>query len=598
VARACRAGRRATLKHRPDAALQTSSNPVCHCFVVALAASQAVPAPAGRAQPRTDHQLVLGGARGVARRLQPADQHPTRLGVRRVGEAAAQHHLGPCQPHRPGLVHQAALDVQPRLAADRHRQLPAGQRRPARPQLLGGAVTQGASWQFIFWLNVPVGLVVIPLAARMLAESRGSATRLDTVGLGLVSTGLFAVVWGLVRGNEHGWSSPGELTALLGGALLVGAFIGWERRTPQPMLPLGLFRSRAFSAVNVAALLMSVGMFGSIFLLAQFLQTVQGYGPLGAGLRTLPWTAVPVLVAPLAGPLSDRIGGKPLLVAGLVLQGLGIGWLGLELTVSTSYAHLLAPFVLSRPASCFRGVGNEQPTPDLPVPDRPPGKTGKRADRQGSGGEDEQERRARARRGPSGPFRTGKGPADTGKGPGSLTAASGKGSTRVGAQRGKHLLLGARHAEHPLAHTTVAVSTEVSTGPRALRPDGLTKAEHWSSSSLPSRLNREWALLCNTAPDRRAVHDWAAPSRDRAALAALVCVDGLHTAVRLPQRRGRANNRVADDPAPPGVAGPHSGLEGPEPHPASPSQLPGRAARKPAPPTQPRSAPASGQAAP
>ena len=213
--------------------------------------------------------------------------------------------------------------------------------------LLGGAVTQGASWQFIFWLNVPVGLVVIPLAARMLAESRGSATRLDAGGLGLVSTGLFAVVWGLVRGNEHGWSSPGELTALLGGALLVGAFIGWERRTPQPMLPLGLFRSRAFSAVNVAALLMSVGMFGSIFLLAQFLQTVQGYGPLGAGLRTLPWTAVPVLVAPLAGPLSDRIGGKPLLVAGLVLQGLGIGWLGLELTVTTSYAHLLAPFVLA-----------------------------------------------------------------------------------------------------------------------------------------------------------------------------------------------------------------------------------------------------------
>ena len=213
--------------------------------------------------------------------------------------------------------------------------------------LLGGAVTQGASWQFIFWLNVPIGLVTIPLAVRSLSESYGPAKRMDLVGLALVSVGLFAVVFGLVRGNSHGWATPAELVSLIGGVVLVTAFLAWERRVADPILPLYLFRSRAFSAVNGAALLMSVGMFGSIFLLAQFLQTVQGYDPLSAGLRTLPWTAMPVLVAPLAGPLSDRIGGKPLLVTGLVLQAAGIFWLGAELATGSSYASMLIPFVLS-----------------------------------------------------------------------------------------------------------------------------------------------------------------------------------------------------------------------------------------------------------
>jgi EmrB/QacA subfamily drug resistance transporter len=213
--------------------------------------------------------------------------------------------------------------------------------------LLGGAVTQGASWQFIFWLNVPIGLVTIPFAVRSLSESYGPAKRMDLVGLALVSVGLFAVVFGLVRGNSHGWATPAELVSLIGGAVLVTAFLAWERRVADPILPLYLFRSRAFSAVNGAALLMSVGMFGSIFLLAQFLQTVQGYDPLSAGLRTLPWTAMPVLVAPLAGPLSDRIGGKPLLVTGLVLQAAGIFWLGAELATGSSYASMLIPFVLS-----------------------------------------------------------------------------------------------------------------------------------------------------------------------------------------------------------------------------------------------------------
>jgi EmrB/QacA subfamily drug resistance transporter len=213
--------------------------------------------------------------------------------------------------------------------------------------LLGGAITQGASWQYIFWLNVPIGVVLVPLAVRKLRESHGPARSLDPVGLALVSTGLFALVFSLVRATSHGWTSAAQLSGLIGGGLLIGAFIAWERRTAEPMLPLALFRHRGFSAVNGASLLMSVGMFGSVFLIAQYFQTVRGYGPLEAGLRTLPWTAVPVLVAPIAGPLADRIGGKPLLTAGLVFQALGLGWLGLLSTTTVPYSHLLPGLVLS-----------------------------------------------------------------------------------------------------------------------------------------------------------------------------------------------------------------------------------------------------------
>lgn len=212
--------------------------------------------------------------------------------------------------------------------------------------LLGGAITQGASWQFIFWLNVPIGVVIAPLAARRLPESYGPARRLDLPGLALVSGGLFAVVLGLVRGNDAGWTSVSVLgSILLGGALLTG-FLVRERTTSDPMLPLGLFRSRQFSAANAASLLMSVGMFGSIFLLSQFLQAGLGYSPVSAGLRTLPWTAMPVFIAPLAGPLSDRIGGKPLLTTGLFLQAGGLLWLATDLSVGMSYGAMVLPFIL------------------------------------------------------------------------------------------------------------------------------------------------------------------------------------------------------------------------------------------------------------
>ena len=213
--------------------------------------------------------------------------------------------------------------------------------------LVGGAVVEGISWQWIFWLNVPIGLVLIPLAYFRLKETYGPSTRLDLPGLALASTGLFGIVWGVVRGNAVGWSSPEIVGSLLVGSLLTLAFVLWELRAPAPMLPLRFFRSRAFSAANVASLFMFFGMFGAIFLLAQFLQTVQGYSPLDAGLRILPWTAMPIFIAPIAGALSDRIGGRPLMATGLALQAIGLGWLAAVSTPTVPYAQLVPAFVIS-----------------------------------------------------------------------------------------------------------------------------------------------------------------------------------------------------------------------------------------------------------
>src|SRR3954451_1915506 len=164
--------------------------------------------------------------------------------------------------------------------------------------LVGGAGVEGISWQWIFWLNVPIGLVLIPLARLRLQESRGPNDALDLPGVGFASVGLFGIVWGLVRGNQVGWGSAEIVFALVAGTILLALFVIWELRAEEPMLPLRFFRNRTFTAANVASLLMFFGMFGSIFLLAQFFQTVQGYSPLQAGLRILPWTAMPIFVAP------------------------------------------------------------------------------------------------------------------------------------------------------------------------------------------------------------------------------------------------------------------------------------------------------------
>jgi EmrB/QacA subfamily drug resistance transporter len=213
--------------------------------------------------------------------------------------------------------------------------------------LVGGAVVSGISWHWIFWLNVPIGLALVPLALTRLTESRGPAPNLDLRGLALIGPGLLGITYAAIRGQALGWTSATILTSFALGIVFVIAFVAWELRAPAPMLPMRFFRSRAFAATNGLSLAMFFGVFGAIFLLAQFFQTTQGYSPLQAGLRTLPWTAMPMIVAPIAGALSDRIGPRPLMATGLALQAIAIAWLAVVITPDVAYVSLIAPFALA-----------------------------------------------------------------------------------------------------------------------------------------------------------------------------------------------------------------------------------------------------------
>ncbi|MQY25356.1 DHA2 family efflux MFS transporter permease subunit [Nocardia aurantia] len=213
--------------------------------------------------------------------------------------------------------------------------------------VIGGAVVNGLNWQWIFWLNVPIGILALPFVARVLSESYGGTGRFDLPGLVLGSTGVLAVVWGIVHGADDGWTAGRVLVALIAGVVLLAGLIAWELRTPHPLLPLRLFRSRAFGIANITTFTFGVGVFGSIFLLAQYFQVVQHLDPLQSGIRTLPWTLAPMVVAPIAGLVVDRVGARTLIVAGQALQAIALGWIAAVVTVHTTFGAFVGPFVLA-----------------------------------------------------------------------------------------------------------------------------------------------------------------------------------------------------------------------------------------------------------
>jgi EmrB/QacA subfamily drug resistance transporter len=224
--------------------------------------------------------------------------------------------------------------------------------------LIGGAVTQDLNWHWIFWVNVPIGILAIAGSRLRLAESRGPAARLDLPALVLIAAGVGAVTWGLVQAGQVGWGSAQTLTGLSLGAVSIAGFLAWERRAAEPMIPLGLFRSRSFSAAVATQFLLAAGIYSAAFLISQYFQFALGDSPLGTGLRFLPWTATPMVIAPIAGALFDKIGARPLIVPGLLMQAAGFAWLVYLAARSAGYASYVAPFVIA-------GVGISMALPSV-----------------------------------------------------------------------------------------------------------------------------------------------------------------------------------------------------------------------------------------
>ena len=213
--------------------------------------------------------------------------------------------------------------------------------------VLGGVIAQELTWEWVFWINVPIAILAVPLVGAVVEESHGPDRSLDGVGLVLVTGAVAGTVWGLVRGNEAGWASPEVVSTLVGGLALGVAFVAWERRAARPMFPLRFLRSRSFSVGAGAAFLLAASLYASVFFMAQFMQVGLGEDSLGAGLRLLPWTGTLFVVAPLAGALADRVGHRPVLSVGLLLQAAGMAWLALVAEAGMPYATMIPPLVVA-----------------------------------------------------------------------------------------------------------------------------------------------------------------------------------------------------------------------------------------------------------
>jgi EmrB/QacA subfamily drug resistance transporter len=226
--------------------------------------------------------------------------------------------------------------------------------------IVGGAVTQGIDWHWIFWINVPIGVIAVLLGLRMLPESYGAPERLDLVGVGLVTAGVVSLVWALSRANNVGWSSAEVVGTLVAGAVLLIAFVRWESSVSEPMVPLRMFSVRDFAIGNLTTFLMSGAIFAAGLLVTEEFQLARHYSPVGAGVRLLPFFATPMFVSPIAGALSDRIGRRPIMVLGLSMLTAGFVWVAWRGSLATSWIELVIALLIA-------GVGISMALPTVPT---------------------------------------------------------------------------------------------------------------------------------------------------------------------------------------------------------------------------------------
>jgi len=226
--------------------------------------------------------------------------------------------------------------------------------------IVGGAVTQSIDWHWIFWINVPIGVLAVPLGLRLLPESYGAREQLDLVGVALVTAGVIGLVWALSRANNAGWASAETVGSLAAGALLLAAFVWWEHRVAEPMVPLRLFAKRDFAIGNVTTFLMSGAVFAGGLLVTEEFQLARHFSPVGAGVRLLPFFATPMLVSPLAGAVSDRVGRRPVTVVGLSLLTAGFVWVAARGSLHTSWIELVIALLVA-------GVGISMALPTVPT---------------------------------------------------------------------------------------------------------------------------------------------------------------------------------------------------------------------------------------
>ena len=226
--------------------------------------------------------------------------------------------------------------------------------------IVGGAVTQGIDWHWIFWINVPIGVIAVLLGLRLLPESYGAPERLDLIGAGLVTAGVVSLVWALSRANNVGWSSAEVVGTLVAGTVLLVAFVWWESSVSEPMVPLRMFSVRDFAIGNLTTFLMSGAIFAAGLLVTEEFQLARHYSPVGAGVRLLPFFATPMFISPIAGALSDRIGRRPIMVVGLSMLAAGFVWVAWHGSLATSWIELVIALLIA-------GVGISMALPTVPT---------------------------------------------------------------------------------------------------------------------------------------------------------------------------------------------------------------------------------------